>query len=64
LSELDLTWPDDGTSANGKITKMSLNGDFYTPGPGAGAISPATISSGFVNDANKRTIAKGASKTW
>jgi hypothetical protein len=60
LSEVDLTW---NQGVNGKITKMSLNGDFYTPAPGAGAGSPATLSSGFVSDANKRTIGKGLTKT-
>jgi len=56
LSELDLTW---NQTVNGKINKMSLNGDFFTPAPGAGATSPAAVSSGFVADATKRTIPKG-----
>jgi len=60
LSEVDLTW---NQAVNGKITKMSLNGDFYTPAPGTGATSPATITSGFVTDPNKRTIAKGQTHT-
>jgi hypothetical protein len=60
LSEADLTW---NQGVNGKITKMSLNGDFFTPTPGNGATSPATITGTFVADPNKRTIAKGQTKT-
>jgi hypothetical protein len=57
LSEVDLAWKQ---ATNGKITKMSLNGDFLT---GGSIASPAAITSGFVADANKRTIAKGQTKT-
>jgi len=60
LSELDLSWLQ---SVNGKVTKMSLNGDFYA-GPGSPALtSPIAITSGFNADANRRTINKGQTKT-
>ena len=38
---------------------MSLNGDFFTPAPGAGAATPAAIIGTFVADPNKRTIPAG-----
>jgi hypothetical protein len=60
LSEVDLKW---NQAVNGKITKMSLNGDFFTTTAGHGAISPATITGPFNSDANRRTIAKGQTKT-
>jgi hypothetical protein len=70
LSEVDLSW---NQTANGRITKMSLNGDFWVappapPGspPGTnpnGLSSPIMQTSGFVADPTKRTIAKGQTKT-
>ena len=57
LSEVDLGW---NQAVNGRIVKMSLNGDFYTS---PSLSSPIALTSGFVSDANKRTIAKGATKT-
>jgi hypothetical protein len=59
LSEVDLAW---NGGVNGKITKMSLNGDFFG-GPGQSAASPVALTSGFNADPNRRTIAKGATKT-
>jgi hypothetical protein len=57
LTELDLTWDQ---AVNGKLTKISLNGDVWT-GPAGG--SPITVNSGFVADPSKRTIAKGQTMT-
>jgi hypothetical protein len=70
LSEVDLTW---NQGVNGKITKISLNGDFFggpppppaPPGtPPTTATSPAAITGPFnPTDPNKRTITKGQTKT-
>ena len=57
LSELTLSWPQ---AINGKLKKVSLNGDFWT---GPAASSPVTLNSGFNADANRRKIAKGQTKT-
>jgi hypothetical protein len=57
LTEVDLAW---NQGVNGRLTKVSLNGDFWT-GPATG--SPVALTSGFNSDANRRTIAKGQTKT-
>jgi hypothetical protein len=57
LTEVDLAW---NQGVNGRLMKVSLNGDFWT-GPAAG--SPVALTSGFNTDANRRTIAKGQTKT-
>jgi hypothetical protein len=56
LTEVDLTW---AQAINGKLKKITLNGDVYVTLTG----SPASITSGFTTDPNKRKIAHGQTKT-
>jgi hypothetical protein len=58
LTELDLTWPQ---ATNGKLKKVSLNGDVWVSTTGSG--SPVSLTSGFTTDPNKRKIDKGQTKT-
>ena len=56
LTEVDLAWPQ---AINGKLKKVTLNGDVWVGLTG----SPASLTSGFTSDPNKRKIAKGQTKT-
>jgi hypothetical protein len=55
LTEVDLAFP----AINGKLKKVTLNGDVWVGLTG----SPASLTSGFTSDPNKRKIAKGQTKT-
>jgi len=58
LNELDLAW---AQAINGKLKKVSLNGDVWVITTGSG--SPVALTSGFASDPNRRKIDHGQTKT-
>jgi hypothetical protein len=60
LTELDLTW---NQAVNGKLTKISLNGDVWA-GLAASPVALTTVNfNAFNTDPNRRKILKGQTKT-